>query len=138
MWVIIIAVLGLAVGGWVAWRLLQARSSVAVDLPAPLGQLAHQLRTAGVVLDAGRVKKGHWPGVQDRAIFQVLEPQQRVFFVAVFDTAEHAAERLSLLRQAPSPNLALHQGRCVLYATDWPADALWQQVAQAFSRTGGC
>ncbi|NRF66452.1 hypothetical protein HLB44_05605 [Aquincola sp. S2] len=132
VWGVLLAVVGLALGLWVAARF--GFVGTPPPLPGPLAELQAHLRQQGIHTEGRLVRRGPWDRVHQHARFELLGRGERAFFVLWCHSPEIAQQHLQRLRAMPSPSLPQANGELVAYFTDWPADEpLTRQVLNAFT-----
>jgi hypothetical protein len=135
MWIVLVLLLGLAAGLWVAW---QRGMLGEADLPGPLGSLQDHLKREGIDTHAAVVRRGPWEGVRQQAIFRRVGNPERPFFVVWFESPALAQKQRDRLMTAASPSHPQARGELLLYLTDWPADdPETRRLIEAFQRWPG-
>ena len=135
MWIVLVLLLGLAAGLWVAWQRGMLGEAA---LPGPLASLQDHLKREGIATHAAVVRRGPWEGVRQQAIFRRVGHPDRPFFVVWFESPALAQMQRDRLLTAASPSHPQVRGELLLYLTDWPADdPATRAVIDAFNRWPG-
>ena len=135
MWIVLVLLLGLAAGLWVAWQRGMLGEAA---LPGPLGALQEHLKREGIDTHAAVVRRGPWEGVRQHAIFRRVGQPDPPFFVVWFESPALAQKQRDRLLTAPSPSHPQVRGELLLYLTHWPADdPATRAVIDAFNRWPG-